>query len=103
MPHPRTAQDMARQISNDIEDTHRQRGHDVTDVDWSVVEQHALDVITGAVAVRVDRDRIRAAISTAYYDTRNTGGTMETAADAAADAVLAIITTDSPDQLGAAS
>lgn len=37
------------------------------------------------------RDQIRAAISTAYYDTRNTGGTMETAADAAADAVVALL------------
>ena len=36
------------------------------------------------------RATIRAAISNAYYDTRNTGGTMEQAADAAADAVMAL-------------
>lgn len=34
------------------------------------------------------RDEIRKAITDAYYDTRNTGGTMETAAGRAADAVL---------------
>lgn len=41
-----------------------------------------------------DRDKIRAAISNAYYDTRNTGGTMETAADRAADAVFALLAVD---------
>lgn len=37
------------------------------------------------------RDDIRSAISNAYYENRGKGQTMETAADAAADAVLAII------------
>jgi hypothetical protein len=37
-----------------------------------------------------DRAQIRKAITDAYYDARNAGGTMETAADAATDAVLAL-------------
>lgn len=38
-----------------------------------------------------DREKIRAAITNAYYEARNSGGTMETAADAAADAVMALV------------
>lgn len=34
------------------------------------------------------RDEIRKAITDAYYETRNAGGTMETAADSAAAAVV---------------
>ena len=37
------------------------------------------------------REQVRAAISNAYYDTRNDGGTMETAADRAAGAVMALL------------
>lgn len=37
-----------------------------------------------------NKQEIRAAISNAYYDARNTGRTMEAAADAAVEAVLAI-------------
>lgn len=37
------------------------------------------------------RAAIRAAISNAYYETRNAGGTMEDAADAAADAVARLV------------
>lgn len=52
-----------------------------------------LDVDTTAEeAPRPDlRDRIRAKISDAYYDVRNTGGTMEGAADRAADDVIALL------------
>lgn len=41
-----------------------------------------------------DWDEIRRAITNAYYDARNTGGTMETAADRATDAVVALIEAD---------
>lgn len=37
------------------------------------------------------RGEIRAAISNAYYDARNTGRTMEHAADEAANQVLALV------------
>ena len=37
------------------------------------------------------REEVRAKISDAYYDARNAGQTMETAADVAADAVLAVV------------
>lgn len=40
------------------------------------------------------RDDIRKVITDAYYDARNAGGTMETAADRAADAVFALIEVD---------
>jgi hypothetical protein len=37
------------------------------------------------------RDDVRKAITDAYYDARNAGDTMETAADAAADAVMVLV------------
>lgn len=45
----------------------------------------------------MDRAEVRRVITDAYYETRNEGGTMETAADRAADAVMDLYLVDRPD------
>jgi hypothetical protein len=67
-----------RSIANSVEPAFPDAATDLRFI-ASTLEQHI-----------PSRDEIRAAISTAYYDARNTGGTMETAADRAADAVAAL-------------
>lgn len=86
-----TAQHLAHQITDDVVGRHEAAGHDTADLDRNLIDAAVLDGFLGALAVTLDRDAIRKAISDAYYDSRNTGGTMETAADRAADAVLEVI------------
>lgn len=88
---PGTAQHLAHQITDDVVARHEAEGHDTADLDRNLIDAAVLEGFLGALAVTLDRDAIRKAITDAYYDTRNTGGTMETAADRAADAVLEVI------------
>lgn len=62
----------------------------------SAIYRAAMEAAVAAERRRItsQADRIRGLISDAYYDARNDGGTMETAADRAIDAVLAVIEED---------
>lgn len=88
---PGTAQHLAHQITDDIVERHVANGNDTSDLDRNLIDTAVLEGLAGALAVTLDRDAIRKAITDAYYGTRNDGGTMETAADRAADAVLEVI------------
>jgi hypothetical protein len=86
-----TAQHLAHQITDDIVGRHEAEGYNTDHLDRDLIDAAILEGFLGALAVTLDRDAIRKAITDAYYDTRNASGTMETAADRAADAVLEVI------------
>jgi hypothetical protein len=91
MSEAKTAQQLAEEVARDIEGRHREKGHDVADVDWDLIEACVLDGFLGALAVVLDRDAIRAKIVASLDDVAEGRLDLTDAADEAADAVLKVI------------